>query len=110
MILFNALFNALFNFLFYSLLDFILNCVIRIIFGFLGFVISYTASFLITEAVLNTNAIVTTSSGFYVNVTCDYYDKFSDQLVDWAKQPGSFIQIDCSNVGTVREKQKGVEK
>lgn len=83
--------------LFYFMVDFILNCVVGIILGFLGFVISYTASFLITEAVLNTNAIVTTSSGFYVNVTCDYYDQFSDQLVDWAKQPGNFIQFDCAD-------------
>lgn len=81
--------------LFYFMVDFILNCVVGIILGFLGFVISYMASFLITEAVLNTNAIVTTSSGFYVNLTCDYYDQFSDQLVDWAKQPGNFIQFDC---------------
>lgn len=81
--------------LFYFTVDFILNCVVGIILGFLGFVISYTASFLITEAVLNTNAIVATSSGFYVNLTCDYYDQFSDQLVDWAKQPGNFIQFDC---------------
>lgn len=83
--------------LFYFMVDFILNCVVGIILGFLGFVISYTASFLITEAVLNTNAIVTTSSGFYVNLTCDYYDQFSDQLVDWAKQPGNFIQFDCAD-------------
>lgn len=81
--------------LFYFMVDFILNCVVGIILGFLGFVVSYMASFLITEAVLNTNAIVTTSSGFYVNLTCDYYDQFSDQLVDWAKQPGNFIQFDC---------------
>lgn len=77
--------------LFYFTVDFILNCVVGIILGFLGFVISYTASFLITEAVLNTNAIVTTSSGFYVNLTCDYYDG----LNEWAKQPGNFIQFDC---------------
>ena len=81
--------------LFYFMVGFILNCVVGIILGFLGFVVSYMASFLITEAVLNTNTIVTTSSGFYVNVTCDYYDQFSDQLVDWAKQPGNFIQFDC---------------
>lgn len=105
MILFKFLFvGSLITSLFYSLLDFILNFAVGVILGFLGFVVSYTASFLITEAVLNTNAIVATSSGFYVNVTCDYYDQFSDQLVDWAKQPGNFIQIDCSNVGTVREK------
>lgn len=83
--------------LFYFTVDFIPNCVVGIILGFLGFVISYMASFLITEAVLNTNAIVTTSSGFYVNVTCDYYDQFSDQLVDWVKQPGNFIQFDCAD-------------
>ena len=99
-----VLFNFLFNFLFYSLLDFILNCVIGIILGFLGFVASYMASFLITEAVLNTNAIVATSSGFYVNVTCDYYDQFNNRFIEWTKQPGNFIQFDCSNVGTVREK------
>lgn len=42
----------------------------------------------------NTNAVISTADGYYVNISCDMYDKLNKEMVSKLE----FIQVDCSDL------------